>query len=98
MCLHNGNSYEFRREKHGNNISPEARTYGSVSPSIITTGHSARFDFRDRAWQVTGRMRNYTVDGTAESIENALLDICSQCEIPLSKVFGFGSEYLRNDW
>ena len=27
-----------------------------------------------------------------QSIENALLDICSQCEIPFSKVFSFGSD------
>lgn len=32
------------------------------------------------------------VDGTAESTENALLDVCSQCEIPLSKVLSFGSD------
>ena len=32
------------------------------------------------------------VDGTAESIVNALLNVCSQCEIALSKVFSFGSD------
>lgn len=31
-------------------------------------------------------------NGTAETIERALLDICSQCEIPTSQIFGFGSD------
>ena len=47
MRLRNGNSYEFRWEKHGNDISPEARIYGSVFPSITTTRCSARFDYCD---------------------------------------------------
>ena len=31
-------------------------------------------------------------NGKADTIENKLLDICRQCEIPMNKVFGFGSD------
>ena len=31
-------------------------------------------------------------NGKADTIENKLLDICRQCEIPIDKVFGFGSD------
>lgn len=31
-------------------------------------------------------------DGTADSIEKALLDVCRECEIPISIVFSFGSD------
>ena len=31
-------------------------------------------------------------NGKADTIENKLLDMCRQCEIPMNKVFGFGSD------
>ena len=32
------------------------------------------------------------INGTAETIEKTLLDVCSECEIPSSLIFSFGSD------